>query len=211
MRPKDHKKTSLSALSGNWAIAIIATLLYLIAVGILSNIPSVFANPEYAPGTYSVLLLLVTFLLVAPIEVGYANAFRYHITRDDTDFISNTFKIGFSQWIRTAVGILLATVYIVLWCCLFVIPGIIMSFAYAMVPYILIDRPDLSISQAVRESRLMMRGHKWDLFILSLSFLGWILLSIITFGLGFLFLLPYMQGAIASFYESIKPQPTAEI
>ena len=211
MRPKDHKKTSLSALSGNWAMSIIATLLYLIAVGILSNIPSVFANPEHAPGTYTFLTLLLTFLFVAPIEVGYANAFRYHITQDDTDFISNTFKIGFSQWIRTAVGILLATVYIVLWCCLFVIPGIIMSFAYAMVPYILIDRPDLSISQAVRESRLMMRGHKWDLFILSLSFLGWILLSIITFGLGFLFLLPYMQGAVASFYESIKPQPATEI
>lgn len=87
---------------------------------------------------------------------------------------------------------------------LFIIPGIVKSFSYAMTPYILEENPELSANEAIDRSRAMMKGHKFDLFWLYLSFIGWILLSILTLGIGLLWLAPYMQTATAAFYEDVK-------
>jgi uncharacterized membrane protein len=90
---------------------------------------------------------------------------------------------------------------------LFLIPGIIWAFAYSMVPYILDDEPQLSIVQTFRKSRLLMKGHKFDYFWLCLSFIGWGILSILTLGIGLLWLAPYLQTASAAFYEDLKGLP----
>lgn len=204
MKPKDHKAAALNALFGNWAIAIITTLIYFAALVFAQSILTAIANPN--SNTYVVLSLILTFLVLEPIAVGYANAFRYLVTQGDTNLIRSTFTLGFKPYSRIVLAIFLETIYVVFWLCIFIVPGIIMSIAYAMTPYILLDRPELSAAEAVRESRLMMRGHKWELFVLCLSFIGWILLSIITFGVGFLFLYPYMTSATASFYENLKAE-----
>jgi len=78
------------------------------------------------------------------------------------------------------------------------------AFSYAMTPYILEEHPELSAGEAIDHSRAMMKGHKFDLFWLYLSFIGWILLSIFTLGIGLLWLAPYMQTATAAFYEDVK-------
>ena len=85
-----------------------------------------------------------------------------------------------------------------------IIPGIILAYAYTMINYIYIDNPETGIIDAVRQSRVMMKGHKFQLFCLWLSFLGWIILGLFTFGLLYLWLLPYMQVSQAVFYDSIK-------
>ena len=93
-----------------------------------------------------------------------------------------------------------------LWTFLFIIPGIIKAFAYALTPYLLVDCPDLSALQCIKLSNEMMKGHKFDLFYLYLSFIGWILLAILTLGIGMLWLIPYMQTSTASFYLDVKAQ-----
>ncbi len=75
-----------------------------------------------------------------------------------------------------------------------------------MFPFILRDNPELSPKEVLHKSRIMMRGHKWDLFVLVLSFIGWFLVAIITFGIGFLWIGPYLDTAIAHFYEDIKAE-----
>ncbi|MDL2311198.1 DUF975 family protein, partial [Peptostreptococcaceae bacterium OttesenSCG-928-C18] len=94
----------------------------------------------------------------------------------------------------------LRDIYIFLWTLLFIIPGIIKSYEYYYVDNILVENPEMSLSDAIRISKEMSFGEKMDLFILDLSFIGWALLSILTLGLGFLFLHPYTYATNARLY-----------
>lgn len=111
---------------------------------------------------------------------------------------------GFNSFFRISFTMLLQSIYIFLWSLLFLIPGCIKTFSYALVPYILIDHPELSYNSAISLSRKMMDGHKLDLFILHLSFIGWLFLCAITFGLASIYVLPYMSATTANFYEDLK-------
>ncbi|MCU5506971.1 hypothetical protein COA05_17815, partial [Bacillus thuringiensis] len=101
---------------------------------------------------------------------------------------------------------IVVNIYIFLWFLLFIIPGIIKSFSYAMTYFIINDHPEYSINQAITESRRMMDGHKMEYFILCLSFIGWFILSCITLGIGFLWLIPYFYTTSAAFYEEIAEE-----
>lgn len=92
-----------------------------------------------------------------------------------------------------------------LWSLLFVIPGIIKSFSYAQAWYILAENPGMPALEAINRSKAMMNGHKMDMFILGLSFIGWCLLGTITLGIAFIWVGPYMNATMANFYNSIKP------
>jgi|SRR5690625_2288142 len=104
------------------------------------------------------------------------------------------------NFVNTLTTYLLKMVFIFLWSLLFVIPGIIKTFSYAMTDYILVDNPDLTANEAIKESQKMMNGNKLRLFILHLSFIGWYLLSILTLGIGLVFLIPYIKAAETAFY-----------
>lgn len=116
--------------------------------------------------------------------------------------------------IRTAVRyfviILLKGLFIFLWTLLLIIPGLIKAYSYSMAEYIAYEHPELTPAQAIRKSEEMMRGHKWELFVLDLTFIGWFLLSILTCGLLFLFVGPYLQTTHAHFYLSLKEDTVAE-
>ena len=102
-------------------------------------------------------------------------------------------------------AMLLRGVYTFLWSLLFLIPGIVKSYAYSMVPYIIYENPNLTAKQAIALSCKLTDGYKWDLFILDLSFIGWNLLSAITGGiLGILYVYPYMGVTHATVYEHLK-------
>lgn len=98
-----------------------------------------------------------------------------------------------------------------LWSLLFIIPGIIKSYAYSQAFFIAIDYPELTADEVLKKSEEMMKGHKWRLFCLKFSFIGWILLSLFTFGVGMFFLTPYQIQANAVFYEELKENQTPEI
>jgi uncharacterized membrane protein len=87
---------------------------------------------------------------------------------------------------------------------LFIIPGIVKSYSSAMSYYIMCDNPEMGANEAITRSREMMNGHKWQLFCLHFSFIGWILLSMLTCGLLLFMVTPYMNAATAEFYEKLK-------
>ena len=91
-----------------------------------------------------------------------------------------------------------------MWTLLFVIPGIVKYYSYAMAPYIMIENPDMSASDVISESRRLMDGHKWELFVLDLSFIGWEFLTAITFGLVGIYLIPYYNETYAAYYRYVK-------
>ena len=92
----------------------------------------------------------------------------------------------------------------VLWTLLFIIPGIIKSFEYAIIPYLLADDPEISSKDAFKKAKQMMNGNKWRLFKLEFSFIGWTLLCVLTLGIGAAFLIPYVNAATAEFYVELK-------
>lgn len=94
--------------------------------------------------------------------------------------------------------------FTLLWLLCFIVPGIIKAFPYAMAPYNLADDPTMSAFDALDESQKMMEGYKWDLFKLGFSFIGWILLSLLTFGILLIWVIHYMQATQAEFYHQNK-------
>ena len=205
-------------LEGTWGIsvgvALVAALLGGLIVGTGSNINFNFNEDtvrNLTPIFWTVLLPLVSlagllgivsFILGGTVELGYAKFLLKQYDRKQLQFSDL-----FSQFERFGTGFaqkFLRTLFTVLWSLLFIIPGIVKGLSYAMTPFILEEHPEMTASQAIKASMQLMDGHKMDLFILGLSFIGWSLLACLTMGIGFLFLNPYMNAAYAAFYRSIS-------
>lgn len=226
------KDSALAALRGNWGKAVLATLVLFIVIAFItspavytsyraqalmgeysftsvSDIMSLASDPEFeaaqrqSNGASSLSLLVEIFLLI-PLEVGFINAFRKLLVNLDTNLIGNTFS--FSNYWRKIGGIIWMQILTFLWTLLFIIPGIVKAFSYSMTPFILDEYPELTPVDAIHRSRMMMKGHKFDLFWLYLSFIGWAILCLFTFGIGFFWLAPYVQTAEAAFYEEVKAE-----
>lgn len=157
------RAASRTTLSGNWTIAALVTLLYLLIAGGVSSIPKV--------GT--VVSLIITYPLVYGFAILFLDLFREGKPLE----IGKLFD-GFKDFGRIwGTGILVA-IYTVLWTCLLIVPGIIKSYSYAMTYYILKDEPELKYNAAIEKSMSMMNGYKMKLFLLDLSFIGWMILSV---------------------------------
>lgn len=190
------------SLSGNWTYPVLATLIYL-AISITCNfIPYVS--------------FLIAIFFINPLAFGLAITMLKFFRGEKEYVVENMFSI-FSDYPRILGTILLQFVYIFLWSLLLLIPGLIKMYSYAMTYYILHDNSEIGAEEAICRSMKMMDGHKWQLFCLHLSFIGWWLLCILTLGIGTLWLAPYIQNSTAAFYEDLKNQfdsaetPTAEV
>lgn len=106
---------------------------------------------------------------------------------------------------------LLVGLFTFLWTLAFIIPGIIAALSYSMVFFVKLDNPDMGAMDVLRKSKQIMSGHKMDYFVLGLSFLGWAILGVFTFGILYLWLIPYMQVTFANFYNSIKDENKAAL
>lgn len=151
---------------------------------------------------------LAQFILGGVIQLGYAQYLLKEHDRREPQFGDL-----FSQFERFGQGFaqaFLRGLYIFLWSLLFVIPGIVKSYAYAMTPFLMADHPNLTASEAISASKQMMDGHKGRLFWLDLTFIGWSILSALTFNLGYLFLNPYMNAAHAAFYRDLCARKTQQ-
>ena len=146
-------------------------------------------------------LNLVHLILGGVVQLGYTRfLLNQHDGRDYEvrDLFSqfDRFKEGFLQ-------LFLRNLFTALWSLLLIVPGIIKSFSYAMTPFILADHPELTAKEAIRRSMELMDGHKGELFVLNLTFLGWTLLNVLTLGIGSFWLNPYMNAAYAAFYREL--------
>ncbi len=169
----------------------------------LAQDPEYIAMQSKASGTMGLYYLLL-FFVVLPLSVGFINAFLKLLVQGDNAISGNMFKIAKTGYWHKVWGMFLMNLFIALWSLLFIIPGIIKAFSYAMTPFILEEHPELSANEAIDHSRAMMKGHKFDLFWLILSFIGWGFLCLFTFGIGYLWLTPYMETSVAAFYEDVK-------
>lgn len=205
---QDFKNEALGRLRGNWpsavAAAIIVVLVSLVASGssIMQEVLPGLSQSQTA--LFGGASLLATFFIIGPLEFGSANAFRKLYETGDGNVVNNLWSCTVDNYLRNVAGFFCMTVKLFLWFLLFIIPGMVMSFSYAMTPFILADHPEMSAWKASSESRRIMKGHKFDLFYLWLSFIGWGLLSVFTCGIGFLWLTPYVNTATAAFYNEIK-------
>ena len=148
------------------------------------------------------------FILGSIIAPGYS---KYNLDLIDGNQaeMGTLFKY-FTHWKPVVKANLIRTLFIVLWTLLFIIPGIIATYNYAMVPYILAEDPTIDAYAALDKSKKMMYGNRWRLFCLEISFFGWMILCVLTCGIGGLWLTPYQQASYADFYREIsgtRPEP----
>lgn len=204
---QEYKNSALASLKGKWAPSIVCAIILILA-RVVCAIPSYFADTQsMRPGVLLVcyvLSLLLGLFVIYPLSVGFLNAFNRLHTAGDDNLTGNMLKISFGKIFRNFIGMFLMDLFTFLWTLLLIVPGVVKSFAYALTPYILADNPEISVNQAINLSSRMMEGHKFDLFWLMLSFIGWILIGILTLGVGYLWLVPYMYTTIAAFYQDVK-------
>lgn len=152
----------------------------------------------------TILPAIGALIVIGPLEYGQAYIFlkqardRQPVQLGDMfrgfqDDFGGTFLIGF-----------LSQLFVALWSLLFLIPGIVKSYAYSMAYYVKLDHPDYGWKACIDESRQLMDGHKWEKFVLDLSFLGWILVGVLCLGVGTLWVTPYMAATEAQFYEYVR-------
>ncbi len=217
------KRDAVDGLAGRWGIAIGAGLVATALMG-GANVSVSFPIDsdtivKSLGGTASLKLLVILVALFAVvflismavsiayslfssvIETGYA---RFNL--DLVDFADPSFGSLFSYfryWKHVAVAGILRQLFISLGYLLFIIPGVIIAYNYAMVPYILAEDPTLSGKEALARSKQIMYGHRWRLFCVEMSFFGWALLAVLSFGIGMIWLTPYMSATRAAFYKDL--------
>ena len=172
----DAKKAAKAVLKNNLGEAILVSLIYSIALSILASVAGIGAL------LFGSLALICYYYCL--IQASINNKFK----------IDDLFKPidGTSLGSRIALSVL-KNLYLSLWSLLFIIPGIIKSYSYMLAELISLQHPEMTASECITESRRLMDGHKMNMFVLRLSFIGWDLLCILTFGIGYIFLNPYIQ------------------
>ncbi len=208
MNSSDFRQLAWGKLSGNWGGPISVVLVQALILGVLSSLSR--AIP---------FISIASLIVAGPLMVGVAGYF-VHFAKSKNPLFDELFD-GFKNAFANSILLFILTgLFTFLWSLLFIIPGIIKAYAYMMAPYIMAENPDISPTQALDESQEMMKGYKMDLLILQLSFIGWILLVLVTFGIAAIWVGPYMEAARAEFYlqvsggnkapEVVEEQPQAE-
>ena len=220
MEARDLRRTARENLAGNWLLSVGVTFVAGLLGGIITSsggrinieldehmirdLPRIVMVYLKFVGSVAGILSFVNFIIGGVIQLGYA---QYLLKQHDKGAFE--FSDLFSQFHRFGQGFaqaFLRGLYIFLWSLLFIIPGIVKSFSYAMTPFIMAENPDLTANEAITASRQMMDGHKADLFLLDLSFIGWSFLAALSANLGNIPLNPYKNAARAAFYRQLQAE-----
>ena len=149
--------------------------------------------------------IAIHIFLMNPIESGCQRFFIINHEEPGSTRIGEIFHSFNNGYLNVVKTLFLRDLYIILWSLLFIIPGIIKGYSYMLVPYILAEEPAMDNKEAFRLSREMMDGNKWHAFCLDLSFIGWHILNVFTFGLlGIFYVKPYQATASAEMYIDIR-------
>ena len=166
-----------------FAITLVSELILSLIPIVGSLLASIIVTPAFALSTVCVYQIVI---------------------KGETPEIKDAFS-GFDDFWSAFKVVFLVGLFTYLWTLLFIIPGIIKSISYSMSLYILAENKGKGALECINESKAMTEGHKMDLFVLSLSFLGWILLGILTLGIAFIWIIPYMNATYMNAYNSLKP------
>jgi uncharacterized membrane protein len=191
MSNSDIMAQARSQLNGKWGSAVLVTFIYVL-LGVV-------------PGSMPKIGGIINLVIGGPIAFGLCYYFL-SFTRGKSPVLEDLFK-GFSIFGKTFVSYLLIIIFTILWALLLIVPGIIAAISYSMTFYIIVDNNEMSGQDAIRKSKELMNGNKYRYFCLLCRFIGWFLLCILSLGIGFLWLIPYVMASNAGFYETlIKPE-----
>lgn len=192
MLRSDMKALAKARMKGQWVNAIVILILSGVLTGAVGFLGSLLLGP---------FSFLLTMIVNGPVTLGTV-IYYLKVSREEPAEIGDLFQ-GFKNFAGAFVLIFLQGMFITLWSLLFVIPGIMKSYSYSMAFYILSDNPGISARDALKRSKEMMKGHRMELFVLQLSFIGWILLSMVTCGIGSFYAIPYINETVAFFYRNL--------
>jgi len=212
--PSELKIAAKENLDGKWLIAIAVTVVAWLLLDaftssnggnaaykyIIENGNSMWVRAEGS--SFKNMMSIVSLILGGPVYFGVSSYFLKLARYETAEF--NDMFAGFRLFKTNFVLHLLMLIFTLLWALLLVVPGIIAAIKYSMAFYILNDNPEIGAMEAIRRSKEMMEGHKMRFAEMWLSFLGWFLLGMITFGLGMIYAVPYYRAAKANFYLDLK-------
>lgn len=193
---KELKETAKASLKGKWGGPIGAVAIYFgffIVIGLGGGVDKhlqVFTN-------------IGSLLLSGAFQFGLSVYFLTFVKNGGQAEVGMVFS-GFKVYVRTLGMYLWMVLWIFLWFLLLIIPGIVKTIAYSMSFFIIAENPGVEVTNAMKISMKMTDGHKWDIFVFYLSFLGWGLLCILTLGIGFLWLGPYIMTSMTGLYLKLK-------
>ena len=201
-----YKKTAKKQLKGRWLTPILIFIITGLLIWLI-NMPTNIVDDEPGltyteSGAYTV-ISLVALCVEGILSVAATYVFiRMSQTTEKVGF--NEFLTGLERWLSGALGMLWYSLWVFLWSLLFIIPGIIKAIAYSQMFFIIAENPGIGVSKAMNISKIITQGHKGDLFVMWLSFLGWGFLCLLSCGIGFLWLCPYMEMSFTNAYFALK-------
>lgn len=198
---QEYKDRALASLEGKWSNAVIVALIYLV---LSTGIEWTITAPMGDNAVMSYSTSGIWELICLPLSWGLTIYFLRVIRNESLDY-GHLFD-GYKDFGRVFLAELLVSIAVVIGFILLIIPGIIIALMFALTEFILKDDKEISAIDAMAKSIKMMNGHKTDLFVLTLSFIGWLILACLTLGLGFLLLIPYYYTTVAHFYEDVKAE-----
>lgn len=203
------KQEALDTIRGKWGSIIGAIVVYFLITVVLSmNLHLERLGP------LAVVVIFIFFIVricITPTLVVGLNTYLLKFSRNQEVGINTIFEDfkAFPKMRKNFNVVFLRAIYTFLWTLLFIIPGVIKAISYSQTLFISIENPELSANDAIVKSMEMMKGHKAKYFSLGLSFLGWFILGILSLGIGFIWIVPYMYVTTAKFYEDLKSQAVA--
>lgn len=184
---RDLMQQAREALKGKWGLAVVGNLIYLALITLVQFIPLIGH--------------VANLIITGPLLLGLTYFFLA-LSRKQEAALSQIFD-GLQRFVDALITFLLMALFIFLWSLLLIIPGIMAGLSYALTFFLVAEDPGLKGKEALRRSKTLMNGNRWKLFCLFLRFFGWFLLGILTMGIGFLWIMPYLQTAVARFYDDL--------
>ncbi len=214
-RYSEYRAQARATLKGRWNEMALVTLI-VSAIVLLCSSPAILSGSleeELHSLFGSSTQLVLSLLISVPLQYAFYNLLLRYARSEELEgnYLSFCFKDFAANWRKYVLtGLLMTLVLVALLIPTLMIGTIILGLAYTIVPFVIRDNPELNAREALRKSRLMMRGHKWEMFVLQLTFIGWAFLCIFTCFIGFLWLEPYMNMTTAHFYEDVKAEYEAK-
>ena len=231
---RDIKRQGRSALKKNYLRSVVVAALMFLLTTVASVLSrkrseSILQNVGFEPlhkmapneiliiagivvvGYMSIIVfaVLVKIIFSNALEAGGCLFFKSNVEKGSAKLA--LIREGFSDYAHVFVTLLLRDIFVVLWLCLGIFPGLIKIYSYKMVPYIVKEYPDLSETEVITLSRRMMDGNKWHAFLLDLTFLGWLFAGAVTFGvISVLWALPYYENTWAALYLELNGEQGVE-
>ncbi len=203
---KQHARISLK---GNWGLGVALYLLvFILTIGLTFAVMVTLSGgienfrAQEDPPLFVVFGAIIVSLALIPLNIS-VYWFFLSLIRFEGPKISDVFAIfkDGNAYFKLILVYIISQIFIMLWSFLFLIPGIIKSLSYSQSYYLLKDHPEYTALEAITESKKRMKGYKGKYFLLNLSFIGWGILSMLTFGIGFIWLTPYIYASQATFYN----------